>query len=121
MTQVMDAPAQTAVPQYQITDADRSRMQAIHSAWRAYHGDLTKPLKPMPGQADDNVMSNRMMPVVNTGTFFLFGKELEISVEEGAPKEAQNCLKKAWGRKEARIPLLQKLHMNGAVSGHAFL
>lgn len=108
-------------PKYVITEADKKRIKLIANAWKAYNGELDPPLEPMPGEPDDNVMTNRMAPVVNAGVDFLFGKELEISVEEGAPAEAQKILDKVWGRKEARIPLLQKLAMNGAVAGHAFL
>src|SRR6266571_1155115 len=121
MTQTMTPPQIQAQPTYEITDADKKRMQTIADAWRAYKGELDKPLKPMPGEPDDNVLSNRCKAVVRMGVGFLFGKELEISVEEGAPQEAQDFLNDVWGRKEQRIPLLQKLAMNGAIAGSAFL
>lgn len=108
-------------PQYEITEADRKRQQAIQAAWKAYNGELDAPLRKMPGEADDNVLSNRCQPIIDRGVDFLFGKEIEISVEEGAPQEAQDILDKIWGRKEARIPLLQKLGMNGGIAGEAFL
>jgi hypothetical protein len=108
-------------PQYEITDADRARQKKIAQAWKAYEGDLEKPLRQMPDQPDDNVMSNRCVQIVNAGVDFLFGQELEISAEEGAPQEAQELLDTTWGRKEARIPLLQKLAMNGALAGQSFL
>lgn len=108
-------------PQYVITEADKKRVKFIADAWKAYKGELDKPLQPMPGDPDDNVRTNRMAPVVNVGVDWLFGKEVEISVEEGALAEAQELLDTIWGRKEARIPLLQKLAMNGAIAGQAFL
>lgn len=114
----MNVPVQ---PAYEITEADKARVKAIEAAWKAYNGDLTKPLEKMPGQPDDNVMTNRCQAIVDRGVDFLFGKELEISCEDGAPQEAQDFLDKTWGRKETRIPLLQKLAMNGAISGQAFL
>src|SRR5258708_26359725 len=123
MTQTMLPPSQTqqGQPQYELTDADRARLERIASAWKAYEGNLEAPLKKMDREPDDNVMSNRCQPIVDRGVDFLFGKEIEISVEEGAPQEAQDVLDKIWGRKEARIPLLQKLGMNGAAAGQAFL
>lgn len=108
-------------PQYVMTDADRQRQKAIDFAWKAYRGDIDPPLAKMPGEPDDNVMSNRCMQVVDQGVNFLFGKEVEISVEDAAPADAQTCLNTIWGRKEARIPLLQKLAMSGAIAGTAFL
>jgi hypothetical protein len=124
MTQTMQRPPmQTAAaqPVYEITEADKKRQQAIENAWKAYKGELDPPLQKMPDQPDDNVMSNRVKPAVRSGNGFLFGKELEISVEKTAPKEAQDFLNTTWGRKEQRIPLLQELAMNGAMSGEAFL
>ena|SRR5260221_295850 len=123
MTQTMQAPVAQgqAQPVYEISDDDRKRVKRIELAWKAYNGELDAPLTKMPGQPDDNVLSNRCQPIVDRGVDFLFGKEIEISVEEGAPQEAQDVLDAIWGRKEARIPLLQKLGMNGAAAGQAFL
>jgi hypothetical protein len=110
-----------AQPQYQITEADKKRVEAIHAARKAYDGDFDAPLKKMPDQFDDNVIANRCQIVVDRGVDFLFGDEIDISAEENAPPEAQALLDKCWGRKEARVPLLQKLAMNGAIAGQAFL
>lgn len=118
---IQPAPASQAQPQYQITDADRKRIQKIQNAWKAYNDELQKPLVPMPGEADDNVMSNRIQPVVDAGVDFLFGKEIDISYEDGTPQEDQDFLNDTWGRKEQRIPLLQEWEMNGAMAGEAFL
>lgn len=120
MQTLTPAPA-AAQPQYEITDEDRKRQQKIREAWQAYDGELDPPLKPMPGQPDDNVVGNYIEDKVDAGVSFLFGKELEIAVDEGAPQEAQDFLNSVWGEKETRIPLLQKLGMNGAISGEAFL
>lgn len=115
-------PAQQAQqPAYEITDADKKRQEAIANARKAYDGDFTPPLKKMPDQTDDNVIANRCQIVVDRGVDFLFGDELEISAEENAPEAAQELLDKVWGRKETRMPLLQKLAMNGAIAGQAFL
>ena len=108
-------------PQYTLTNADKKRQKRIADAWKAYNGELDKPLQKMPGQPDDNVLSNRMQAVVDRGVDFLFGKELEMSVEDGAPPDAQLFLNGIWGKKEKRVPLLQRLAMNGAMAGQAFL
>ena len=108
-------------PSYNITETDRKRQKQIRYAWQAYDGELEPPLQPMPGQPDDNTMSNRCQQIVDRGVDFLFGKELEIALGEGAPAKAQDTLKQIWGTKETRIPLLQKLAMNGCIAGHAFL
>lgn len=121
MNTTQDAPVQTGQPQYKITEADKARQKAIERAWVAYNGQLEPPLDPMPDGRDPNVMSNRCIQIVNAGVDFLFGKEIEISVEDGAPQEAQDVLDTVWGRKETRLPLLQKLAMNGAMAGTAFL
>ena len=125
MTQTMQAPLQTqqaqAQPQYEITDADRKRVQAIQEAWKAYDGEFEPQLKKTPEGIDPNVVINQCAPIVDTGIDFLFGQELEISCEKDAPQEAQDCLDDAWGIKEQRIPLLQDLGMNGAMARNAFL
>ncbi len=126
MTQTMQPPApaqqaEQAQPTYEITEEDKKRIQRIRDAWQAYNGELEPPLKKMPDGTDPNVLTNRCQPIVDAGVNFLFGQELEISCEEGAPQEAQDFLNETWGRKERRIPLLQDLGMNGAMAGSAFL
>jgi hypothetical protein len=110
-----------AQPAYEITAADRKRQENIVKAWLAYDDIFDLPLKKMPGQADDNVITNRIQAIVERICDFLFGQELEITVEEGAPPEAQELIDRTWGRKEARIPLLQKWEMSGSMSGEGFL
>lgn len=119
--QTIVSPRAQAQPLYEITAVDRKRQKQIRQAWQAYDGELERPLQPMEGQPDDNVMSNRCQPIVDRGIDFLFGKELEIAVGKDAPAEAQDILNRIWGSKETRIPLLQNIAMNGALAGHAFL
>src|SRR2546421_3271525 len=125
MTQTMQPPASPNTaqmqPQYKITEQDKKRVQKIAEAWKAYDGELEPPLKKTEEGIDPNVMSNRCQPPVEAGINFLFGKEIEISLEEGAPQEDQDFLNEMWGDKETRLPLLQDLAMNGAMSGKAFL
>jgi hypothetical protein len=114
------APTSTQ-PQYEITSADRERIEAIQLAWQAHDGELKKPLVPMPDETDMNVMGNEVMPAVNAIVDFVFGDEVEISVGQSDPADAQKFLDDVWGRKETRIPLLQRLLMNGDASGRAFM
>ncbi len=116
------APPQVqAQPVYQITDDDKARQKAIQEAWKAYDGDFEPHLEKTPEGIDPNVVINQISPIVDTGVDFLFGQEIEISVEKGAPQAAQDFLNDAWGEKEVRIPLLQDLAMNGAMARTAFL
>ncbi len=108
-------------PVYQITDDDKARQKAIAEAWKAYDGDFEPHLEKTPEGIDPNVVINQISPIVDTGVDFLFGQEIEISVEKGAPQDAQDFLNDAWGEKEVRIPLLQDLAMNGAMARTAFL
>ncbi len=110
-----------AQPSYEITDADKARIQTIQYAWQAYHGQLAEPLTKMPGQPNDNVMSNRCQPPVDRGADFLFGKPVEITIERGGNEQMQSFLDKTWGKTETRLPLLQKFCKSGGVAGQAFL
>lgn len=120
-TATRPTPATQAQPTYEITQEDRDRQKRIALAWQAYNGELPPPLKPMEDGTDDNVPNNPCETVVNRGVDFLFGKEIDIAVDEGAPADAQDFLNGVWGETEARIPLLQELGMNGAMAGTAFL
>lgn len=115
------APSQLDQPTYQITDADRNRVERIALAWKAHDGELDKPFERMEDEPDMNVMGNEVQPAVDAIVNFVFGDEVEISVEQNAPSGAQELLDTVWGRKEKRIPLLQRWLMNGDMSGRAFL
>jgi len=115
------APQQQAQPVYEISEADKKRQQAIQAAWAAYDGEFEAQLQKTPEGIDPNVVINQCAPIVDTGIDFLFGQELQISVDKDSPKEAQVFLDDVWGIKEQRIPLLQDLGMNGAMARNAFL
>ena len=108
-------------PQYTITKADKQQKLEIAAAWDAYKGNFKPALQVLENEPDPNVISNRCQPVVNRGVEFLFDQELEISVESDAPAGVQDLINKSWGIKETRLPLLQKLAMNGAIAGQGFL
>src|SRR5690348_7754236 len=102
MTQTMQQPAQAAQaqPVYEITDEDKKRIERIADAWKAYDGELDPPLKKMPDGTDPNVMTNLCQPIVDAGVDFLFGQEIEISIGENDPQDAQDFLNDTWGIKE---------------------
>lgn len=116
----LQAPPNTQ-PQYEITDDDRARAKRIQEAWKAYEDEFEKPFDKMPDEPDMNVISNRVVEIVNGSNDFLFGKEIQITPEQNAPQDAQKFLDTVWGRKEARIPFLLRLGLNGANAGNAFL
>ena len=108
-------------PTYEITEEDTARATRIQNAWKAYEDDFVKHFEKIPNEPDMNVISNRVVEIVNASNDFLFAKELQITVPEGAPKEAQKFLDDIWGRKETRIPFLLRLGLNGAMAGNAFI
>src|SRR2546429_1244304 len=116
----LQAPPDTQ-PTYEHSDNDRERQKRIQEAWKAYEGDFVKHFEKMPDEPDMNVISNRVVEFVNASNDFLFAKELQITVAEGSPQEAQKFIDDTWGRKETRIPFLLRLGLNGAMAGSAFL
>jgi hypothetical protein len=114
---------QTAVsqPQYEITEQDKAQKRQIAAAWAAHDGQFADQLQLTPEGANPNANSNRMEPIVFAGVNFLFGKPLQIMIDQGSPPAAQNFLDDAWGITETRMPLLQDLATSGAVAGQAFL
>lgn len=105
--------------------ADHERRCRISDAWRAYEGDLPKPLKVAPGDPDDNTRIPLGQVVVNKGVSFLFpdGVKFELEKEEGAAdveSEAERWLDKAWKANRLGSTLLM-LGINGGVCGDAFL
>lgn len=108
-------------PVYEMTDADRKRIEEAIAAQKAYDGEFPKPLLVLPDKPDNNVIIPLVQAVVDTCRDFLLGGEVGISVSEGSPEEAQSFLDTIWGIKEERIPLLQKLKMNGAIARNGFL
>lgn len=102
--------AQAPMPQ---VDADRKR--CMIDAWKAYRGDLPKPLKISADQPDDNVLSNRCEPIVNKGVSFLFGQTLKLECHE------QEFLDGLWGDDDERMTLLAQMAINGGVCGEVFV
>ena len=106
---------------------DNSREHAILRAWNAYNGKWQPALVTKPGRVDDNVYVNFCRLIVDKGVAFLFGKEIEFSVDAGeddaglkAESPDEKWLKDAWEYNKKSI-ILQKLAKNGAIAGHAFM
>src|SRR5579863_4675229 len=140
------APAQFAPASYPgvstlalapIPQVDAQRKQEQAHAWKAYQGQLQRPLVVERDQPDDNVLSNRCGPVVDKGVSFLFGQVLKLEATQektdapadgslpsdaaAAPTPVQDFLDGLWGDDDDRMTLLSKMAVNGGVFGHVFL
>ncbi len=110
-------------------DEDMRRLAEISAAWDAYYGvnqETLRPAKNEPHSASstDNVALNFAQFIVDTSTFFLFGEDLQYDLDintgpsERTPDEA--WLDGMWAANK-KMAFLQKLAMNGGVTGHAFV
>jgi hypothetical protein len=116
-----DAPNPVALNLYEQAAADEiARASRIAQRWRAYHGQQPKPLRVRPGQPDDNVVVNYCRVIVDKGVSFLFGQDLRFELDEVAETEAEQWLAACW-RANRKMTTLQKLALNGAIAGHAFI
>lgn len=104
--------------------AERERQSRIDTAWRAYRGDLPKPLKIK--KFNDNVQPNFSKTVVNLGVTFLFGKQPTFEVTQDGEEEKleqspeEVWLEACWKKNDIGATLL-KLSLNGGVCGHTFV
>lgn len=104
----------------QIEEDDRARQAQIKHAWQAYWGRLSKPLKVKVGDIDDNVNVNFCRIIVDKGVSFLFGKNLEFEADEIRETPAEEWMDSVWNSNR-KMTFLQKVALNGAVAGHAFV
>lgn len=109
-TQQAQTLAQAPIPQ-----ADQERKRQMDEAWKAYRGDLPKPLKVEKDQPDDNVLSNRCGPIVDKGVSFLFGQNMPIECDQ------QDYVDGTWGDDDDKMTLLSQLAINGGVCGQPFV
>ncbi len=106
---------------YELAAADEiARANRIAQRWRAYHGQHPKPLRVRQGQPDDNVIVNYARVIVDKGVSFLFGQDLRFELDETTETEAEQWLEACW-QANRKMTLLQKLALNGAIAGHAFV
>lgn len=96
------------------------RAARIARRWQAYHGQHPRPLKVRQSQPDDNVVVNYARVVVDKGVSFLFGRDVQFELDEVADTVAEEWLARCWAANR-KMSLLQKLALNGAVAGHAFV
>lgn len=104
----------------QIEEDDRARQAQIKRAWQSYWGRLPKQLKTRPGDIDDNVNVNFCRIIVDKGVSFLFGQNIEFEADEIRETPAEEWLDNVW-QINRKITFLQKVALNGAVAGHAFI
>jgi hypothetical protein len=105
-------------------DATKStRANAIEYAWQAYKGTLGPALRVRAGRPDDNVSINLCKPVVNKSVSFLFGKDIDISLDLGDDDEDTREEKylDAVLRRNKHKKLFQNVAKNGSIAGHAFI
>lgn len=110
------------LPDWDKLDADEQRRRVVrmHRAWEAYRGNFPPPLKVKPGDPDDNVIANKAATIADKHVAFLFGQEVTFQVDDGADTPREQHIADVW-RFNRKMPTLQKLGLNGAVCGHAFL
>lgn len=105
----------TTLAQAPMSQADQERKHRMQAAWKAYKGEMQKPLLVKDDKLDDNVLSNRCEPIVNKGGSFLFGSVLKIKCDD------QDFSDGLWGDDDDKMTLLNKVAVNGGVFGQAFL
>lgn len=121
--------------------SNQVRAVAVANAWTAYHGRFQATHLVKRTQVDDNVRLNFTRMVVDQGVSFLFGKPLTLSIDgadvdddanpadsdsesdagaAAVPTDPEEWLEKALAANGGMVGL-QKLGLNGAVSGHPFV
>lgn len=99
---------------------EQDRLEKFRRNWEIYNGKGQKPLKVVPGAADDNLRMNFGRMFVDKGVAFLFGKELRFEIIEGETTAAEAWLDEVW-QASRKMSFLQKLATSGAVCGTAFV
>lgn len=108
-----------------LANDEQKRRRRIHDAWEAYHGDHDPSLAVRDGETDDNVTVNLSRLVVDAGVDALYGQAPQWTTGDDAHDAAVD----AWhsrrrtqtGATSPFLLTLQKLALNGAVTGHPFV
>ena len=106
--------------------SDRERLIQIQERWNAYLGRMPRPLRVSRNQQgvplDDNVILPLPQIIVDKGRSALFGEDVGFDIPVGTPngENADAWLYSVW-ESNRKMTLLQKLALNGAVAGHAYL
>lgn len=98
---------------------ETARLEQISRFWDVYFGRYPKPLRVKAGQADDNVIINLCRAVVDKSVSFLFGQDVRFELDEVEDTDVERWLRQCWRANHGMISL-QKLALNGSVTGHAF-
>jgi hypothetical protein len=117
----MLAPKQSTSEPNPLTEAHRDRQALYKAYWKYYRGQHRKALKVRANQPDDNVTLNYSKRAVNKGVQFLFGKPVTFQIDAAAETRTPDelYLDTVWGTDEEKQTLLQKIALNGAVTGTA--
>lgn len=100
--------------------SESERLAKFQKNWAQYYGKADKPLKVSSDKPDDNVRLNFARMIVDKGVSFLFGKDLRFEITEGKETPAEIWLDGCW-RTNRKMTTLQKVALNGAVCGEAFV
>jgi len=74
-----------------------ARQERMRAAWKAYHGDMPKPLKVAAGQPDDNVIVAKARTIVDASVAMMFGSGITFNVgEEGDGSPEDEYLSSVW-------------------------
>jgi len=111
-----------------VIEEDMKRLAEIGAAWDAYNGVKQETLKPSKAETSvssvDNVVLNFSQFVVDTSTWFLFGEDfrfdLDTNTKPGERTPDETWLDDVWAFNR-KMAFLQKLSINGAVTGHVFV
>ncbi|MGA7730341.1 MAG: phage portal protein [Chloroflexia bacterium] len=97
------------------------------AAWEAYHGYYKRTLTVRDKEVDPNIRINLARVIVNKSVTALFGKEITLDVTDDEQTgdtdtltKAQRYLDATW-RHNHKMALLQKVALNGCMSGDLFM
>ena len=91
-----------------LAQEESSRLERFREAWKAYYGELPRPLKVRAG-VDDNIRINFIRLIVDKGVSFLFGQEVKFELDEVEETQAEEWLDACW-RINRKMTLLAVEH-----------
>jgi hypothetical protein len=98
--------------------AEAARQRHIMRAWTYYEGDMPPQLRVKEADYDDNVRLEYPQLIIDTSVSFLFGERVMFDAPDD---RTQELVDSAWGTDEQKQTTLQRIGINGAVGGHAFV
>ncbi len=104
----------------QIAKEEQARLARYKQAWQYYHGQHEPSLAVKVNQANDNLVVNLYKYIIDKGVSFLFGKEIEFQLEEGADTDSEKYLADVWESND-KMAFLHDVALNGANCGHCFI